>query len=54
MVSGGIHPEYTGEYWSDYIVVKGEDDEDRSSWCDKYTSVIFRSKGNDWHGTPQQ
>ena len=47
----GIDLEYTGEYWSDYIVVKGEDDEKRS-WCDKYT-VIFR-KGDDWHGTPQQ
>lgn len=33
----GIDPDYTGEYWSDYRVVKGEDDEDRSSWCDKYS-----------------
>ena len=49
----GIDLDYTGEYWSDYTVVKGEDDEERSSWCDKYTTVIFR-KGDDWRGTPQQ
>ena len=42
----GIDLDYTGEYWSDYTVMKGEDDEERSSWCDKYTTVIFR-KGDD-------
>ena len=34
-------------------MIKGEDDEERSSWCDKYTTVIFR-KGDDWRGTQQQ
>lgn len=48
----GIDPDYTGEYWSDYRVVKGEDDEDRSSWCDKYTVILC--KGDDWRGTSQQ
>ena len=48
-----IDLDYTGEYWWDYKVIKGEDDEERSSWCDKYTTVIFR-KRDDWRGTQQQ
>ena len=47
----GIDLNYT-EYWSDYIMVKGKEEE-RSSWCDKYTTVVFE-KGEDWPGSPQQ
>jgi len=48
----GIDIDFKGEYWKDYCMVKGEEDE-KSSWCDKYTTVVFR-KGDDWRGRPQQ
>ena len=47
-----IEQDYSDEYWCDYTMLKGEG-EDTSSWCDKYTTVIFR-KGDDWRGSPQQ
>lgn len=37
----GIGLDYTGEYWSNYTVVKGDDDEERSSWCDKIIYSYF-------------
>ena len=47
-----IETNFTGHYWDDYKVVKGEESV-RSLWCDKYTTVIFRN-GDDWRGDPQQ
>lgn len=47
-----IETKFKGNYWDDYAVVKGEESI-RSSWCDKYTTVIFRN-GDDWRGDPQQ
>ena len=47
-----IETKFTGHYWDNYTVVKGEES-GRSSWCDKYTTVIFRN-GDDWRGDPQQ
>lgn len=48
----GIDPNFVLEYWCDYTMVKGDED-DRSAWCDKYTTVVFR-EGDDWKGEPQQ
>ena len=48
----GIDPNFVQEYWCDYTMVKGDED-DQSTWCDKYTSVVFR-EGDDWKGEPQQ
>lgn len=47
-----IETNFTGHSWDDYKVVKGEESV-WYSWCDKYTTVIFRN-GDDWRGDPQQ
>ena len=43
---------FSGQYWEDYTILNGEDNE-RSSWCDKYTTVVFR-KDDDWKGRRQE
>jgi len=47
-----IKTNFTGDYWDDYKVVRGEESL-RSSWCDKYTTVIFQNR-DDWRGDQQK
>ena len=44
-----INNEFSGNYWEDYIVLNGEEWE-KSSWCDKYTTVVFREKNKSAKG----
>lgn len=46
----GIEVNFKEHYWRDYNIIKG-DEEQKSSWCDKYTTVIFHL-GEDWVGEP--
>lgn len=48
----GINTNFGRDYWCDYTMVKGNED-DRSAWCNKYTTVVF-CEGDNWKGKPQQ
>ena len=47
----GVNTNFEEEYWRDYSMLK-DDESERSSWCDKYMTVVFR-KGDASSGSQQ-